>query len=478
MEVNDLVTMPAHRLAREISAGVVSPVDVVDAYLERIRRYDGRLGAFVEVYESEARLAAEAAHRAIRAGHAVGPLHGMPIALKDLVEIEGKVVTGGSAVWRERRSKRTATLARRLIAQGFIIVGKTHLVEFAMGGWGTNRRLGTPWNPWDREVARTPGGSSSGSGVAVAAGLAPWAVGTDTGGSVRLPASWCGLTGLKTSVGRVSIDGILPLSKTLDTPGPMARSVEDTALLYTAMLGHDPSDPRSLVFPASDPLTELRRGVRGLRFASMPESERAVVTPEVLAAYDRSLEVLAQLGAEIMSVPLPYGFADVAALNGRIIAAEGYALLKDILEDPTLPLDEDVCPRLLPGRDISSSAYLGALEERQQLKQQFATALAGVDGLLTPTTATTALPLSAVDQTKTPAHFTRFANLLDLCALALPNGFDSQGLPTSLQIVCPHGEEAKALRAGWAYQSATDWHERRPPEPDDAAAGAREGERA
>jgi aspartyl-tRNA(Asn)/glutamyl-tRNA(Gln) amidotransferase subunit A len=477
MQTIDLVTMPAHRLARKISEGELSPVDVVDSFLERIRRYDGRLGAFVEVYEREARLAAEAAHRAIQAGHAVGPLHGMPIALKDLVEIEGKIVTGGSALWRERRSKRTALLAQRLIAQGFIIMGKTHLVEFAMGGWGTNRHLGTPWNPWDREVARTPGGSSSGSGAAVAAGLVPWAVGTDTGGSVRLPASWCGLTGLKTSVGRVSIDGLLPLSQTLDTPGPMARSVEDTALLYTAMLGQDPNDPRSLVFPVSDAMQELRRGVRGLRFATIPQSERTAVTPEVLTAYDRSLEVLAQLGAEIVSVPLPCGFADVATLNGRIIAAEGYALLKDILDDPSLQVDQDVRPRLLPGRDISASAYLGALEERQKLKQQYAAALADVDALLTPTTATTALPLSAVDQTKTPAHFTRFANFLDLCALALPNGFDSQGLPTSLQIVCAHGDEAKALRAGWAYQSATDWHERCPPEFGDAVVGARGGER-
>ena len=155
-----------------------------------------------------------------------------------------------------------------------------------MGGWGTNQHRGTPWNPWDPEIARTPGGSSSGSGVAVAAGMAPWAIGTDTGGSVRLPASWCGLTGLKTTIGRVSTYGILPLDPTLDTPGPMTRSVEDAALLYNVMQGADPLDPRTRGIVPDDPMPSLKRGVRGLRLARMPEAERAGVAAEVLAAYD------------------------------------------------------------------------------------------------------------------------------------------------------------------------------------------------
>src|SRR5207248_6083344 len=165
---------------------------------------------YVDVYADDARLAAEAADKAIRSGHRVGPLHGVPIALKDLIDLEGRVTTGGSEVWRERRSTVTATLARRLISAGMIVLGKTHTVEFAMGGWGTNEHRGTPWNPWDLGVARTPGGSSSGSGVATAAGFAPWAIGTDTGGSVRLPGSWCGLRGLKTTIGRGSTHRILP----------------------------------------------------------------------------------------------------------------------------------------------------------------------------------------------------------------------------------------------------------------------------
>src|SRR5690242_11412598 len=191
----DPALLPAHVMSDEIGAGRLSPVDIVDATLKRIEAADGKLHAFVEVYGNEARLAAEAADQAIRSGHRIGPLHGIPIALKDLIEIEGRVTTGGSQVWRERRSAYTATLAKRLIAAGLIVIGKTHTVEFAMGGWGTNQHRGTPWNPWDLEVARTPGGSSSGSGVAVAAGFAPWAIGTDTGGSVRCRLHGAGLPG-------------------------------------------------------------------------------------------------------------------------------------------------------------------------------------------------------------------------------------------------------------------------------------------
>ncbi|MBD0272258.1 MAG: amidase, partial [Acetobacteraceae bacterium] len=200
--------LPLHAIARQIAARRLSPVDLVEDCLARIERLEPRLRAFTEVYAADARLAAEAADKAIRSGHAVGPLHGIPIALKDLVEIEGRVAAGGSAVWKGRRSERTATLARRLLAAGMVVVGKTHTVEFAYGGWGTNQHLGTPHNPWDAADARTPGGSSSGSGVAVAARLAPCAIGTDTGGSVRLPAAMCGITGLKTTIGRVSTYGV------------------------------------------------------------------------------------------------------------------------------------------------------------------------------------------------------------------------------------------------------------------------------
>lgn len=462
MTQQDLTLLPVHQLSRQLMSRQLSPVDLTQAFLSRIEQQDPKLHAYVEVYADEARLAARGAEAAIRAGHAVGPLHGIPIALKDLIEIEGKVVTGGSEAWKERRATRTATLARKLIAQGMIVLGKTHTVEFAMGGWGTNSVRGTPWNPWDMKRQRTPGGSSSGSGVAVAAALAPWAVGTDTGGSVRLPASWCGITGLKTTIGRVSTYGVLPLSPTLDTPGPLARCVEDAALLYLAMQGPDPLDPHTHGVSCSDPMPALRQGVRGLRLARMPQAEREFAGADVLAAYDRSLADLERLGAEIVSLELPFRFADVAAFNLRIMAAESYALYHELIDDESAPLDPHVRPRIAAGRSLSAQSYIEALQIRDAMKAKYAAALEGIDALLTPTTMTTALPLEEVDQTKAPAHYTRFGNFLDLCALALPNGIAADGLPTSLQIVCRAYDEATALRIGWAYQQATDWHLRRP----------------
>lgn len=455
--------LPAHTLAAEIADRRLSPVDVVEACLARIAAHEPKLHAFVDVYEDEARLAAEAADKAIRSGHAVGPLHGVPIVLKDLIDIEGRVTTGGSAVWRDRISPVTATLARKLIAAGLIVIGKTHSVEFAMGGWGTNQHMGTPHNPWDLEVARTPGGSSSGTGVAVAAGFAPWGIGTDTGGSVRLPSSWCGLSGLKTTIGRVSTYGILPLAPSLDTPGPMARNVHDAALLFTVMQGVDPHDPRTLSAPAPcDPMPTLRRGVKGLRIGRMPAAERDGTDDEVLAAYDAALDQLARMGAEIVSPPLPFRFADTMMQTGRIIGSESYALVGDLVDNPNLPIDEAVRPRIRLGRSITAREYLQALADRDRVKREFLGAMEGIDALLTPTTQTAAIPVEDVDQNTTPAHYTRVFNLLEMCALSIPNGFTRDGLPISLQIACHPYEEATALRIGWAYQNATDWHLRRP----------------
>jgi aspartyl-tRNA(Asn)/glutamyl-tRNA(Gln) amidotransferase subunit A len=449
-------------LSAAFASRTLSPVDVVDALLGRIERLNPSLHAFIDVYAGDARLAAEAADRAIRSGHAVGPLHGVPVALKDLVDLEGRVTTGGSKVWDKRISPVTATLARKFLAAGMIVLGKTHTVEFAMGGWGTNTHMGTPRNPWDASVHRTPGGSSSGSGVAVSAGLTPAAIGTDTGGSVRLPASWCGIVGLKVTAGRISTHGVLPLSSTLDTPGPMTRSVEDAALLYRLLNGPDPEDPATLAWTHDDPLPSLRRGVAGLRLAAMPEAERAGVDREVLAAYDASVETLRGLGAAIVSVSLPHRFADYAAATGRIIGCEGYRFVGHLVDDPALPVDPHVRPRIQLGRGVSARDYLLALDECRQHRRAYAEATAHVDALLTPTTLTPAVPIDQVDQTTTPAHFTRPGNYLGLCAAAVPNGFTAAGLPTSLQVMCAPGQEATALRIAHAYEQATEWHTRRP----------------
>jgi aspartyl-tRNA(Asn)/glutamyl-tRNA(Gln) amidotransferase subunit A len=451
-------------LSASFAKRTLSPVDVVDLLLGRIERMNPKLHAFIDVYAKDARQAAEAADRAIRSGHAVGPLHGVPVALKDLVDLEGRITTGGSKVWEKRVSPLTATLARRFISAGMIVLGKTHTVEFAMGGWGTNTHMGTPRNPWDPRVHRTPGGSSSGSGVAVSAGLAPAAIGTDTGGSVRLPASWCGIVGLKVTAGRISTYGVLPLSSTLDTPGPMARSVEDAALLYRVLNGADPNDPATLAWTPDDPLPSLRRGVAGLRLAVMPQAEREGVDREVLAAYDAAVEVLRGRGATIVSVALPNRFADYAAATGRIIGCEGYRFVGHLVDDPSLPTDPHVRPRIQLGRGVSARDYLLALAECQEHRRAFAAATAEVDALLTPTTQTPAIPIDQVDQTTTPAHFTRAGNYLGLCAAAVPNGFTAGGLPTSLQIMCAPGQEAMALRIAWAYEHAAAWQGRKPPE--------------
>jgi len=458
----DLVDASAAELARAIGSKTLSPVDAVDALLGRVAQLEPKLQAFTEVFAAEARLAAEGADRAIRAGHAVGPLHGVPVVLKDLIDLEGRITMGGSAAHRARRAERTATIARRLIAQGMIVLGKTHTVEFAYGGWGTNQHLGTPWNPWDPETQRTPGGSSSGTGVAVAARMAPWGIGTDTGGSVRLPASFCGLTGLKVTVGRVSTWGIVPLSTTLDTPGPLARNVEDTALLYEAIAGPDPLDPTTRGIAPDAPWSTLNRGVRGLRLGRMPEAEREGVAADMLAAYDAALDLLARQGAEIVDVALPFRFSDCVAMSG-ITNAEAYFVNGALAEDPASQLGDAVRARILAGATVSAQEYLGTLQRRAAMKVAYAAALEGIDALLTPTTECAAVALSEVDEAHLPSRFTRFGNLLDLCALALPNGFTSAGLPLSLQITCRGYDEAMALRIGQAYQQATDWHRRRPP---------------
>jgi aspartyl-tRNA(Asn)/glutamyl-tRNA(Gln) amidotransferase subunit A len=282
---------------------------------------------------------------------------------------------------------------------------------------------------------------------------------------VRLPAAWCGIVGLKVTAGRISTYGVLPLSSTLDTPGPMARSVEDAALVYRALNGPDTRDPGTRAWPAvDDPLPELRRGVAGLRLAVLPDAERTGVDKDVLTAYDASIDTLAKLGAQIVRPALPHRFSDYAAATGRIIGAEGYRFVGHLVDDPNLPTDPHVRPRIQLGRNVSARDYLQTLAEREDHKRAVAAALADVDALLTPTTLTAAIPIDQVDQSGTAAHFTRAGNYLGLCGLAIPNGFTSEGLPTSLQILCHAGDEATALRIGWAYEQATPWHERRPPE--------------
>ncbi|NYT62176.1 amidase [Alcaligenaceae bacterium] len=442
---------------RKMSAAIadqkISPVDLIDICLDRISRQNGELHAFTEVYENDARLAAEAAHKAIKSGHRVGPLHGIPIAIKDMIDINGKNMTDGSVIWRNRISTCTGTVARRLIEQGLIIIGKTHLTEFAASGWGLNSTMGTPRNPRDMAVVRAPGGSSSGSAVAVAAGMVPWAIGTDTGGSVRIPSSWCGLTGLKTTIGRVSTHGVSPLSRTLDTVGPMANSAEDAALLYSAIQGPDLHDVRTQRTPPQDNFEQLNRGVKGLRFARINDNDRAAFSPDVLKAYDASLAGLSKIGAEIVDISLPYTFSDIVELSSIILFAEGYAVRHKEVDDISLEMNADIRSRLTEGRNISSQEYLSVLMKRRHYMSILDATMADIDAILTPTTVSTAPAIDEIDLLVNPSVYTRFANFFNLCSLAIPNGIDTQGLPTSLQIIGKRYQESTVLRIGHCYQT-------------------------
>ena len=262
-------------------------------------------------------------------------------------------------------------------------------------------------------------------------------------------------------MGRVSTYGIVPLSSTLDTPGPMARTVEDVALLYNVLSGPDPLDPTTRGIAPADPLPTLRRGVRGLRIARMPAVEREGVAADMLAAYDGSLDLLAALGAEVVEMKLPFRFADLVTA-AAISQAEAYDVNGALAEDPAAPIGDAVRARVLAGGAVLAKDYVATNRLRRRLKGELVLAMDGIDALLTPTTRRAAIPLSEVDEAVMPSHFTRFGNMLDMCGLALPNGFTAGGLPLSLQVMAPGYEEATVLRIGQALQGASDWHLRRP----------------
>lgn len=456
-----LASLTASEASRLIAGQKLSPVDLLESYLSEIERQDPELHSFSEVYSDDARMAAAAADKAIRSGHRIGPLHGIPVAFKDLVEIEGRIVTGGSAYWRDRMSSCTATVVRHVVEQGGIILGKTNMVEFALGGWGTNRHMGTPRNPWDMNAFRAPGGSSSGSGVAVAAGMTPLAIGSDTGGSIRVPSAWCGLSALKASVGRVSNYGVLPLSPTLDTLGPMARDIDDVEMLYSAIIRSDASNGENSEFARRlDP--SAANPMRGLRLCQLEEDELVGVEAEVVSAYHASLEDMVKAGAELVTAALPFRLDKVAALNALIFSAEGYSIVGRLVENMDLPLDDDVRRRISAGGRVQAAEYLQALYERERMQREFTSWFRGFDAILTPTVKTAAPLVDDIDQTLAPTGFTRFVNFLDLCAVVVPNGMTMSGLPLSLQIVAKNCCERDALCIGRTYQKITDWHKHRP----------------
>ena len=464
---SDLPFASLASLAQLLAAGETTSHEIVAACLARIDALDGKLHAFVDVYRDDAINCAKAADLERRAGAMRGPLHGLPIALKDLLHIEGRQTTAGSKSWVGRKSTHTATVVERLLQAGMIPLGKTHMVEFAFGGWGRNAPMGAPWNPWDRQTHRVAGGSSSGSAVAVAAGLAPAAIGSDTGGSIRIPAALCGLTGLKTTYGLISLHGAVPLSPTLDSLGPITHSVEDAALLTAAMAGPDPQDPSTLMAPRFDLDQALATDVdlAGTRIGYLAaEHFPPTIEDDVVRAFRASIARLREMGCVLEEVRFPLDFEDLMVRNGRLIAAEAYAFHRDYIDDATLDIDPWVRRRTIAGRNVSAADYIELLAHRRTAAREFAGWMRARAALLTPTLPITAVAVADVDEATTPlATFTRAANYLGACALSLPAGLSGGGLPVGIQLIGAPFADAALLRIGSALQRATTFHLQRPP---------------
>lgn len=442
------------KLARHFARGTMTPREVIHDALGRIDRLDGELEAWQVVYADEAREAGAASSALLATGHRSGPFQGIPFALKDIVDLEGRITTAGSAALLDRTPSTTAVIARRLLAAGGILIGKTKTVELALGGWGTNQHLGMPRNPWDRAEVRAPGGSSSGSAVAVASGMVPCAIGTDTGGSVRLPAAFCGLVGLKTTEGLLPTDGIVPLSHTLDTPGPIARTVEDATLMFDVLTGRHPAqiddDWRRGEGLYRDPPDNLR----GMRLGTLADHERALLSTNMIERYDAALDQLDDLGADIQQLPTPMSFEEMKELTFVIVTAEAWHHHGHLFADPEAPLDEHVRARALAGREITAARYIGALRDRRRHRAELLVTMAGFDAMVTPTTPDTAPTVDEIDESSTPALFTRAANLLAQSALSVPVGLTADGLPAAIQFVGRGFDEASLLRLGAAYERA------------------------
>ena len=432
--------------------GRLSSVELVALYLARIDRYNSKLNAFAAVFAEEALQAAKEADDARARGNSTGLLEGIPIGLKDIIEYQDHPASWGSRVLDGRQSPMSATVVAKLRDAGAIIIGKTQSVEFALGGWGTNQYLGTPWNPWDLETHRVPGGSSSGSGVAVAAGLTSAALGTDTGGSVRLPSAFCGLVGLKPTFGRISNHGVMPLSHTLDTVGPLARSVADAALIYDVLQGPDTNHIDTLYQPFDNPDIELKEDLTGICLATLPDEERKACSDDVNHAYDRALKHADDLGATIITRGLPHSFETYRNLSNVVISAEGYAHAAELVDQTGLQIGNATLQRVLPGKTCSARDYLNAMMRFKHWRTEFKASMRGINALLTPTTTGPAIPVVDVDEQLLPAHYTRATNVLGLCSLAIPNGLSEEGLPLSL---CIHGHpftESTILRIGWSLE--------------------------
>jgi aspartyl-tRNA(Asn)/glutamyl-tRNA(Gln) amidotransferase subunit A len=453
----------AYATIRELGARYrkreLSPVEVTRTLLARIEKLDPALHAFVTLTAERALADARAAEELLRRGDD-RPLLGIPVAHKDIYCTRGIRTTGGSALLADWVPDVESTCGRRWQDAGTVMFGKLITHEFAMGLQFPGHTLPPARNPWN--VDHIPGGSSSGSGAALAAGFVHGATGSDTGGSIRGPASFCGIVGLKPTYGRCSRAGVLSLSWTLDHTGPMARTVEDCALLLQPLAGHDPLDPASSHEPVDDYTAQLGRGVRGLRIGVVRNYFFEGIDPEVERAFEEALATLRRLGAEVRDVQI----ASLKATHSflLILLAEAYAYHeRDLREHPELYGDV-LRERFLAGGLVTAAEYVQAQRIRSEIGRETAAVLSEVDVLVTPTSPKPATPFAQ-------AHDPEFGfprsnmppfNITGSPTLAVPCGFSAAGLPLSLQFSGRPFAEATVLRVGQAYEQATSWHTRRP----------------
>lgn len=444
--------------AEQIKLKKISPRELVEHTLHRIRRLNPQLNAYITVREEEALEEAQKLEEEVMQGNIRGPLHGIPIAVKDNLQTRGTKTTSGSKIFAEWIPDEDATAVRKLKEAGAIIIGKANLHEFAMGATSENPHYGVIRNPWNLE--KIPGGSSGGSAVAVAACLAYGALGTDTAGSIRLPAAMCGIAGIKPTYGLVSRHGCFPFSWSLDHVGPMARTVKDTAILLEVMAGYDEKDPSSCT-GRYDFGFRPRTDLRGVRLGLMRKYLFEDMDPAVEQVINGAVEHLKGLGAEIVFLELPG--LDAALQSLKVIAqAEVYAVHEPLLEKFSDLYGEDVKFRFRFGRQLTASAYLNAQRIRRRFIAQASEALAGVDALVGPTnvrqpyTIGTVPPEEAINNMFTLGK-TPLANILGFPALTIPCGFTSEGLPVGLQLIGRPFSEKQLFEIAHCYEQAQMW---------------------
>ncbi len=467
MSTLDVTKLTVTSASHAIWAKKLSPLELTEAYLARIERLNGKVNAYVTVTAERAREEARRATEDIAAGRYRGPLHGIPIAHKDLFATAGVRTTAGSKIFANHVPKADSTVVRRLSEAGAVLLGKLNTHEFAYGVTTDNPHFGKTRNPWDLD--RSPGGSSGGSGAAIVAGLALATTGTDPGGSIRIPSSVCGCVGLKPTYGRVSKAGVFPLSYFFDHPGPITHSVEDAALLLQAMAGYDPDDAASVRAPVDDYLKELRGGVKGLRVGVPRRYFYDRLDDEVRAALEAAIRTFGELGATVVDVEIP-GVEEVILPLFAIVQAEALDIHAESLAKRRSDIGADVLALL--DQPVPTSIDLArGLRASYLLVEKMRRALEGVDVLVT---ATTPIPAVRFGQEtvllggrEDPTIFAMIVctapfNATRLPALSLPCGFTKSSLPIGLQIVGRPFDEATVLRTGASYEQATGWHLQRP----------------